>query len=106
MDSKFTNEKDLMFLYNCSNDNLKLLVDILAYDKNGEARWTEELTTNDDFKKSYPNNIKAILPLVINVLYFSQIKRLYLQNMNKAKPSRGLKLMTYNVIRKNKWSYP
>jgi len=26
--------------------------------------------------------------------------------MNKAKPSRGLKLMTYNVIRKNKWSYP
>ncbi len=29
-----------------------------------------------------------------------------LQNMNKAKPSRGLKLMTYNVIRKNKWSYP
>ena len=37
MDSKFTNEKDLMFLYNCSNDNLKLLVDILAYDKDGEA---------------------------------------------------------------------
>ena len=68
MDSKFTNDKDLMFLYNCSNDNLKLLVDILAYDKNGEARLTEELTTNEDFKKSYPNNIKAILPLVINKL--------------------------------------
>ena len=68
MDSKFTNEKDLMFLYNCSNDNLKLLVDILAYDKDGDARWTEELTTNDDFKKSYPNNIRVILPLVINEL--------------------------------------
>ena len=68
MDSKFTNDKDLMFLYNCSNDNLKLLVDILAYDKDGEARLTEELTTNYDFKKSYPNNIKAILPLVINEL--------------------------------------
>ena len=37
MDSKFTNDKDLMFLYNCSNDNLKRLVDILAYDKDGEA---------------------------------------------------------------------
>ena len=37
MDSKFTNDKDLMFLYNRSNDNLKRLVDILAYDKDGEA---------------------------------------------------------------------
>lgn len=68
MNRKFTNDKDLMFLYNCSNENLKLLVDVLAYDKDGKARWTEELTKNEDFKNSYPNDIKAVLPLVINEL--------------------------------------
>lgn len=68
MNKKFTKDKDLMFLYNCSNENLKLLVDILVYDKDGGKRWTEELTIDEDFKKSYPNDIKTVLPLVINEL--------------------------------------
>ena len=68
MDAKFTEDKDLMFLYNCSNDNLKLLVDILAYDKDGKTRWTENLTNNEEFKRAYPNNLKTVLPLIIDEL--------------------------------------
>lgn len=52
MNNKFTNDKDLTFLENCSNENIKLLVDILVYDKDGKTRWTEELTINQEFKKS------------------------------------------------------
>lgn len=68
MNNKFTNDKDLTFLENCSNENIKLLVDILVYDKDGKTRWTEELTINQEFKKAYPNNLKDVIPLVINEL--------------------------------------
>ncbi len=68
MDTTFANDKDLQFLYKCSNDQLKMLVDILVYDKDGQERYTQELTTHIDFKRSYPNNIKAVIPLVINEL--------------------------------------
>ena len=66
--NNFTNDKDLMFLYNCSNDDLKLLVDILIYDKDGDKRWTELLSVNEEFKKAYPTNIKSVLPMVIDEL--------------------------------------
>jgi uncharacterized protein YaaW (UPF0174 family) len=68
MNNKFTDDKDLMFLYNISNDNIKLLVDILVYDKDGDERFTEDLTTNPEFKKAYPNNLKTVLPLIIDEL--------------------------------------
>lgn len=66
--NKYTDDKDLMFLYNCSNDDLKLLVDILIYDKDGNKRFTELLSVNEEFKKAYPTNIKSVLPMVIDEL--------------------------------------
>lgn len=69
MDEEFVKDKDLTFLYNCANEDLKLLTDTLIYDKKeGDTRYTESLTTTDEFKAAYPNNIKDILPAVINEL--------------------------------------
>lgn len=68
MDEKFVNDKDLTFLYNCSNEDLKLLTDIIVYDKDGDKRLTELLSVKDEFKAAYPDNIKDILPAVINEL--------------------------------------
>ena len=63
-----TNDKDLMFLYNCSNDNLKLLAEVVIYDtKDGKKRWGSKLSTDKEFDKAYnTNNIKTILPKVID----------------------------------------
>lgn len=69
MENSLTNDKDLQFLYNCSNDRLKSLVDAIIYDsKDGKLRYTEGLSTTKTFKENYPNNIKAMLPEVIDEL--------------------------------------
>lgn len=65
----FTDDKDLKFLYNCSNDNLKLLVEFVIFDKDGKKRWSTKQSTGKDFDNAYnTNNIKAILPIVIDEL--------------------------------------
>lgn len=67
--NKYTEDKDLMFLYNCSNDNLKLLAEVVIFDKDGNKRWSSKQSTDKDFDDAYnTNNIKAILPIVIDEL--------------------------------------
>lgn len=57
--------KDLEFLYRASNEDLRLLCDIVVKDKNGSFRLTESLSGKPAFKKNYPANIKGMLtPLV------------------------------------------
>ena len=63
--NKITDDKDLMFLYNCSNDNLKLLAEVVIFDKDGKKRWSSKQSTDKNFDNAYKsNNIKAILPIV------------------------------------------
>lgn len=69
MENSFTNDKDLMFLYDCPNYRLKALVDVIIYDsRDGKLRFTEQLSVQKVYKENYPNNIKAILPAAIDEL--------------------------------------
>lgn len=52
---------NLDFLYRASNDDLRLLCDIVVKDKHGNFRMTEELSSTQTFKRNYPNNIKEML---------------------------------------------
>lgn len=58
-------DKDLDFLYQCSNDNLKLLADFMLYDKDGKLRWTEEISSMQAFKLYYPNEMAKLVPILI-----------------------------------------
>ncbi|MBG5948611.1 MULTISPECIES: DUF3944 domain-containing protein [Proteus] len=49
-------DEDLVFLSECSNEELNDLVYLLTHDKDGEKRWTEELTNNSNYKAFYPNH--------------------------------------------------
>ena len=40
-------DKDLMFLASCQNDDLRTLCDILTYNNKGEIRLSEQLTETD-----------------------------------------------------------
>ena len=54
----YRNDEDLKFLENVSNSDLEILVEILTTDKDGDTRFTEELTMNDRFKAHSPNHSK------------------------------------------------
>lgn len=58
--------KDLEFLYRASNDDLRLLCDIVVKDKDGNQRLTEELSETEEYKKNYPSHIKGMLPELVN----------------------------------------
>lgn len=51
-------DSDLQFLENCSDKELDDLVYTLTHDKDGETRWTEELTSNENYKLYYPKHSK------------------------------------------------
>lgn len=59
-------DKDLLVLEDCTNEQLKSLVDILAFDKDGKPRITESLTNTKTFKECYPLNLKPLIPAIIN----------------------------------------
>ena len=59
-------DKDLKVLEECSNDQLKSLVDILVFDKDGKTRFSESLTNTKAFKECYPDNLKPMIPAIIN----------------------------------------
>ncbi len=61
-------DKDLDFLSECSNEQLQLLADFILYDKDGKKRYTEQLSTLDDFEDNYPDNIIGLLPNIIDEL--------------------------------------
>lgn len=58
--------ESLDFLYRASNDDLRLLCDIVVKDKYGNFRMTEELSATQTFKRNYPNNIKEMLPELVD----------------------------------------
>ncbi|MGX3067349.1 DUF3944 domain-containing protein, partial [Ursidibacter arcticus] len=49
-------DPDLEFLGTCSSEELNDLVYLLTHDKDGETRFTESLTTNEKYKRYYPNH--------------------------------------------------
>lgn len=61
-------DKDLDFLYQCSNDKLKLLADFMLYDKDGKLRWTEEISSTQAFKLYYPHEMVKLVPTLIDEL--------------------------------------
>lgn len=56
---------NLDFLYRASNDDLRILCDIIVKNKKGNYRMTEGLSDNPKFKQNYPHNIKRMLPELI-----------------------------------------
>ena len=52
----YRDDPDLQFLSCISSENLNPLVEILTKDKDGDGRWTEELTKNELYKKFYPDH--------------------------------------------------
>ena len=57
--------EELEFLNCATNSDLKILCDIILKDKNGDFRLTEELSTTQQFKDNYPNNIWKLLPALV-----------------------------------------
>ncbi|WP_439238526.1 DUF3944 domain-containing protein [Lonepinella sp. BR2919] len=54
----YRHDPDLEFLGTCSAEELNDLVYILTHDKDGESRWTEYLTSNEKYKRYYPDHTK------------------------------------------------
>ncbi len=61
-------DPDLEFLKNCENEDLRILVDYLTKDKDGEVRWTESLTCSEPYKQFYPHNISKMFPSIAEEL--------------------------------------
>ena len=51
-------DEDLEFLQHISSEDLNDLVYCLTHDKDGEVRWTEELTDTEEYKEHYPDHNK------------------------------------------------
>lgn len=56
-------DSDLEFLKECENDDLRTLVDYLTTDKDGDVRWTESLTSTEEYKEFYPHNLQKLYPI-------------------------------------------
>ena len=54
------NDKDLMFLARCKNNDLKRLVDIMTFDRDGKVRYAEQLTNSDAYIYCYPNRLQMM----------------------------------------------
>ena len=61
-------DPDLEFLKNCENEDLRILVDYLTKDKDGEVRWTESLTYSEPYKQFYPHNISKMFPSIASII--------------------------------------
>lgn len=54
----YLDDNDLTFLAHCSDDELSVLVETLITDKDGEVRYTEALTSTDEYKEFQPEHSK------------------------------------------------
>lgn len=61
-------DKDLRFLSSCENEDLKVLCDILTHDRLGNIRITEQLTSTDEYNRSYPEDMLFLVPQISNEL--------------------------------------
>ena len=57
-------DKDLNFLSSCKNDDLRTLCDILTHDRLGNIRITEQLTSTDEYNRSYPEDMLFLVPQI------------------------------------------
>lgn len=57
-------DKDLNFLSSCKNDDLRTLCDILTHDRFGNVRITEQLTSTDEYNRSYPEDMLFLVPQI------------------------------------------
>lgn len=53
-------DKDLLFLANCQNDDLRTLCDFLIYNKKGELRMSEQLSNSNAFLRYYPEHMNLM----------------------------------------------
>lgn len=60
--------ENLDFLKGCSNDELRVLSDIILLDKDKQPRLTEELTCTQSYKDNYPDNVHGYLKELIEEL--------------------------------------
>ena len=61
-------DKDLRFLSSCENEDLRVLCDILTHDRLGNIRITEQLTSTDEYNRSYPEDMLFLVPQISNEL--------------------------------------
>ncbi|KXB77073.1 DUF3944 domain-containing protein [Porphyromonas somerae] len=61
-------DPDLGFLAEVNNEDLCVLVDYIVKNKDGNPRFTEELTEKDKYKECYPDSIQEMLPEVVQEL--------------------------------------
>ena len=62
-------DKDLQFLAECRNEDLKTLADYLTHDAKGEIRMAEQLTDTDAYLCNYPDNMRNMWREVANELH-------------------------------------
>ena len=53
-------DKDLLFLAKCQNDDLRTLCDILTHNKQGELRFSEQLSNTDAYLNCYPEKMNLM----------------------------------------------
>ena len=63
--SKYLEDKDLVFLKDCSNEELKALADLLVFDNDGKKRWNEKLSAKRVYMENYPNTLKNAVDDII-----------------------------------------
>lgn len=66
----YREDEDLEFLGSLRSEDLNDLVYCLTHDKDGEVRYTEELTTNDLYKTHYPDHQKYWKPIAAEIQCF------------------------------------
>ena len=69
----YRHDPDLEFLGSCTSEELNELVALLTYDKDGEKRYTEGLTTKNSYKRHYPNHSKYWQDIAEEVQLFGAI---------------------------------
>ena len=63
--SNYLEDKDLEFLKDCANEDLKALADLLVFDKDGKKRWNEKLSSKKSYMENYPNTLKNAVDDII-----------------------------------------
>lgn len=57
-------DANLEFLKNCTTQDLRILVDYLVRDKDGDTRWTESMTSTVEYRKYYPDDLPQMVELI------------------------------------------
>ena len=61
----YLEDKDLEFLKNCPNEDLKALADLLVFNEKGKKRWNEKLSQKKTYMENYPNNLRNAVDDII-----------------------------------------